>query len=194
MNASLCVVAASGLTMASLWLLVLAGSAGPDPVKYSLHSLGVVAASALVATLAVSTLARITRRPQFMIWRRPLGLASFFFATLHAAMYVWYQGASAAFIAEDVSERPFVLFGFIAWLLLIPLAATSSRSARRRLGVNWTRLHRTVYVIAILAVVHQVMANKTLIQLPLILSVILALLLLERFLRNWSKLERLFRR
>jgi sulfoxide reductase heme-binding subunit YedZ len=184
------VAAVSILATIAVFLQVFVGSAGPDPVKQTLHSLGVLSVLALIATLSVSTISRLGSWPLVMRWRRPLGLATFYFASLHTAFYVLYQGASVKFIAEDVTERPFVFYGFAAWLMLIPLAMTSSRFARRRLGPTWTRIHQMIYVIAVLAVIHQLMAQKTVFQMQLIYSIVLALLLAERCWRNWSKLDR----
>lgn len=140
---------------------VAAGHSGPDPAKWLLHQVGFFALVFLVATLAVSTLRRLLGKPVLVKWRRPIGLAAFAIATAHVLVYVTiYQGFALSPIIEDIGKRPYIMIGFLAWLLLLPLAFTSTTSARRRLGNTWTKLHRAIYVIVPLAILHQGMAQK----------------------------------
>lgn len=194
MNAWVVVSLVSVVATSSVFLLTVLEPSSADPLKSVLHQLGTCAIFALVATLSVSTIARLHGRPGVIIWRRPLGLSAFYFATLHVLAYVFYQEGSPDFILEDVFERQFVFAGFVAWVLLVPLALTSTRSARRRMGVNWIRLHRAVYVIAALAILHQALAQKTPHFLAIVCAVFLVMLLLERLRAYWLKSDRLGRR
>lgn len=140
---------------------VVGDRAGPDPAKWLLHKAGFFALVFLVGTLSVSTLRRLMGRPALVQWRRPVGLAAFALATAHVVIYATlYQGLAFAPIAEDIGERPYILIGFFAWLLLLPLAFTSTKSARRRMGGAWSKLHRLIYLIVPLAIIHQGMAQK----------------------------------
>ena len=161
MTAGRVVSVVSGAILFALLLIVFRGNAGPDPAKWLLHQSGIAAIVFLVATLSVSTIARAARNPTLVLWRRPIGLSSFFFATTHVAVYaVLYQGLLWSAIVEDVLKRPYIIIGAVAWLMLLSLAITSTRRARRRMGRWWTMLHRTVYVIVPLAILHQGFAQK----------------------------------
>lgn len=160
------------------------GYAGPDPAKWFLHESGFVALASLVATISVSPIARAMRRPAIVMWRRPLGLSAFVLSSTHLLVYVTvYQGFLLSAMLDDVVKRPYILIGLAAWLLLVPLAATSSRQARRRLGNAWTRLHRTVYAIVLLAIAHQAMAQKADLGQTLIFSALAGCFLIERMVR-----------
>lgn len=160
------------------------GKSGPDPAKWLLHETGFYALCFLVATLGVSPVARAVRKPILVLWRRPLGLAGFFVASAHVVVYATvYQGLLFAAIMEDIAKRPYILVGLLAWLMLIPLAATSTRYARRRMGPAWARLHRTVYVIVPIAVVHQGMAQKADMGQTLLFLAITGCFLIERVVR-----------
>ena len=128
---------------------------GANPIERVLHHTGWWALVLLLVTLAVTPLRRITGRNELIRTRRPLGLFAFFYASLHFLVYLGLdQVFGWAYILEDVAERPFITVGFLAWLLLIPLAVTSTKGWIRRLGRRWTVLHRLVYAAAILGVVH----------------------------------------
>lgn len=163
---------------------VATGEAGPDPAKWLLHQTGFFALAFLVATLSVSTLARALRRPHWVLWRRPVGLASFAAASAHVFVYLtFYQGLSWSAVLDDVGKRPYIIIGLAAWLLLLPLAVTSTRTARRRMGNAWSRLHRTVYLIVPLAILHQGMAQKADLAETLIFSAFTVCFLIERAVR-----------
>lgn len=166
------------------FVFAVLGFSGPDPVKWLLHQSGNWALAFLVATLSVSTLARAFRHPQLVLWRRPIGLAAFFLATLHAFVYVvLYQGVELYVTATDIAKRPYITLGFFAWILLIPLAATSARASRRRMGKSWVRLHQAVYVIVPLGVLHQSLAQKSDLSDTIIFSAFVAWFLTERVVR-----------
>ena len=118
--------------------------------------------------------------------RRMIGLLSFFYATLHLGIYFWLdQGANMAYALRDMSERPFLAVGMSAFVLLVPLAVTANDYSMRLLGKNWRRLHRTVYVIAPLAIIHYWMQTKVGINDPLPYTLILIILLGWRMWFAW---------
>jgi sulfoxide reductase heme-binding subunit YedZ len=133
----------------------------------------------LLITLAVTPLRRLTGWNAVIRVRRMLGLFAFFYAALHVISYVWLdQFFMWDLIIEDVYKRPYITVGFAAFMLLLPLALTSTNGMVRRLGgKHWQRLHRLVYVIAILGVVHFWWLVKSDIREPLIYATVLALLL-----------------
>lgn len=178
---------AVGFLLAALALLagfrIATDAVGPDPAKWLLHQTGFWALIFLSATLAVSTLRRLFGKPLLVRWRRPLGLAGFAVATAHVLVYVTvFHGLELAPMLDDISKRPYIMVGMAAWLLLLPLALTSTRGARRRLGGRWTLLHRAVYVIVPLAVLHQGMAQKADLGQTLIFSALVVCFLSERWL------------
>ena len=153
-------------------------SLGANPVEGLLHSLGTWALNFLMLTLAVSPLRKITGQAWLLRFRRMLGLFSFFYVLLHFLVYAGLdQGLDLTFILEDIAERPYITLGFSAFVLLIPLAATSTRGMVRRLGVRWKKLHRLVYPVAILAVWHYYWLVKADVLQPLIYAAVLAFLL-----------------
>ncbi|MFV0679037.1 sulfite oxidase heme-binding subunit YedZ, partial [Ottowia sp.] len=129
---------------------------GANPAEALIRSLGDWALRFLCLTLAVTPLRTITRTPQLLRFRRMLGLFVFFYASAHLLAYGWLDmGLDVADIGRDILKRPFILVGFGTWLLLLPLALTSSNRMVRALGgPQWQALHRLVYVIAGLALLH----------------------------------------
>src|SRR5690606_6840686 len=121
---------------------------GADPVAAIEHETGLWALRLLLVTLAITPLRRITGQASLLQFRRMLGLYTFFYACLHLAAYVVLDlGGYWAQLFEDIAKRPFITVGFLAWLLLVPLAVTSTRGWMRRLGRRWGQLHRAVYAI-----------------------------------------------
>lgn len=109
----------------------------------------------LCITLGVTPLRRMTGINALLRFRLMLGLFAFFYATLHFTTYFWFdKWFDLMAIVKDVGKRPFIMVGFAAFLLLIPLAATSPRAAARRLGRHWGTLHRAIYAIALFGVLH----------------------------------------
>lgn len=128
---------------------------GTDPVARLEHASGIWALRFLLITLAVTPLRMLTKWNGLIRYRRMLGLFAFFYATLHLAIYVAVDlGGFWSQIFEEIAKKPYITVGFLAWLLLIPLAITSTKAMMRRLGRNWLRLHRLVYVIGLLGVLH----------------------------------------
>tara|TARA_B100000575_G_scaffold8346_1_gene6237 strand:+ start:171 stop:749 length:579 start_codon:yes stop_codon:yes gene_type:complete len=154
---------------------------GPEPVKEITHFTGEWTLIFICLTLSMSPLKRFT---SFIFWikiRRMLGLFVFFYATLHLLTYVvidyrldWNQ------ITEDVIKKKYVFVGFVAWLLLIPLAITSSQKMVTILKQNWKKLHRLIYAIAILGSLHFIWLSKTIYFKPLIYFIIITILLILR--------------
>lgn len=126
-----------------------------NPIEFVTRSTGTWALVFLCLTLAITPLRRLTGQPQWLKLRRMLGLYSFFYALLHFSIWFWLDHhLDPLQMWRDVLKRPFIAAGFTAFVLLLPLAATSTRAMMRRLGVNWVRLHRLIYLIAIAAILH----------------------------------------
>ena len=151
---------------------------GVNPVETVQDTLGVWGLRLLLVTLAITPLRVIGGWPWLQAFRRMLGLFAFFYIAMH---FLWYLFVDQAFdwrqLLADVAKRPYVTAGFTAFLLLVPLAATSTRGAMRRLGRRWQKLHRLVYVAAILGCVHYWWQVKADIREPLVYAGILAVLL-----------------
>lgn len=151
---------------------------GADPVSELLETCGKTALNFLLLTLAVTPLRQITGWSQLLRLRRILGLFAFGYALAHFAIYVCLDlGLDFATLGEDIAKRPYITVGFAALLTLIPLAATSTDRAMRRMGRRWQRLHRLVYPIAVLGVWHYWWQVKLDTREPFIYASILALLL-----------------
>jgi sulfoxide reductase heme-binding subunit YedZ len=134
----------------------LRGTLGPNPAETLIRSLGDWTLRGLLLTLAVTPLRQATGWHALARLRRMLGLFSFFYAACHALAYAWFDmGLDGAAILKDIGQRPFILVGTLALLAMLPLALSSSDRAIRALGAaRWRALHRTVYVIAVLAILH----------------------------------------
>jgi sulfoxide reductase heme-binding subunit YedZ len=157
------------------------GGLGANPIEAATHATGEWALRWLLATLALTPLRRWLGWHGAVAYRRLLGLAAFGYACAHLTIWVALDhGFDGAAIVEDVVERPFVTAGLAAFLLLAPLAATSTRGWMRRLGRRWTRLHRLVYVAAGLAILHFLWLVKADLRPPLVHGAILAALLAAR--------------
>lgn len=151
---------------------------GANPLELITRSTGTWALALLCASLSVTPLRRLTGANWVIRLRRMLGLYAFFYATLHFVTYVWFDHwFDIDEIARDVLKRPFVTVGFATLVLLVPLALTSTDAMIRRLGRNWSRLHRLVYLIAPLAVVHYWWLVKRDVTEPLLWAAALAVLL-----------------
>lgn len=158
---------------------------GADPVAALTHRSGSWALWMLLGCLAMSPLRRLLGRPWPLRFRRMLGLHACFYASLHLAVYVVLDlGGFWAQLGEDIVRRPFITVGFLAWLLMLPLAATSTRWAMRRLGRGWVRLHRLVYAIGVLGVLHFWWGVKADWREPALHALLLAGLLLARMPRR----------
>ena len=148
--------AACLLPCAWLFYAAAADQLGANPAEALIRSSGDWTLRLLCLTLAVTPLRVLANQPALARFRRMLGLTTFFYALLHFLAYAWLDmGFDAAVIARDIPKRPFALVGFLALLLMLPLAATSFNRAIRALGAaRWRALHRAIYAIAVLAILH----------------------------------------
>ena len=159
---------------------------GANPISEALNRFGLTALVFLVASLACTPLQWVTHWTWPVRIRRALGILGFSYATLHFLVYlVLDQQLAVGEVLEDVGKRPFITVGFTAWLLLIPLAVTSTTGAVKRLGfVRWKKLHRLAYFCAALGVVHFYWRVKKDHTEPLIYAAVVAFLLMVRVVRS----------
>ncbi len=163
---------------------------GPNPTQTIAYATGRTTLRLLVITLAISPVRRIWPRLSWLIkFRRLLGLFAFFYATVHLLTYVGlYAGFNVPLMVSDIEKRRFITAGMAAYLLLIPLAATSTTWAIRKLGGRrWNRLHMLIYFAAALGVAHFWWQLKPGVLTPLGISVVLAVLLSARPLLAWRQ-------
>ena len=160
-----------------VWFAIY-GGLGANPIEFVTRSTGTWTLTFLLITLSVTPLRRLTGRNELIRYRRMLGLFAFFYVCLHFTTYIWWdQFFDWAAIVKDVVKRPFITVGFACFVLLIPLAATSTHAMQRRLKRRWQQLHRLVYLIAIGGVVHYWWLVKKDITQPLIYGLVLSVLL-----------------
>lgn len=163
-------------------------SLGANPVEELIHRCGIWGLNFLLITLAVTPLRELSGWNWTLRLRRMFGLFAFFYICLHFLVYAGLdQRFNLSRIIEDVIERPYITLGMSGLLLLIPLAITSTNAMMRRLGRRWQKLHRLVYVIAILGVWHFFWQVKLDIREPLIYVAILTVLLGFRVVVSWRK-------
>lgn len=159
-------------------------SLGTDPVHEILHTCGKWTLNLLLITLCVTPLRQLTGLNPLVRVRRMLGLFAFAYACLHFLSYLLLdQGLDWGAILEDIVKRPYITLGFTGLLLLVPLALTSTNRMMRRLGRRWQKLHRLVYVIAVLGVWHFYWQVKADVREPLVYAGILTVLLGYRWWR-----------
>jgi len=164
--------------LARLIVLGLRDSLGANPIEMITHQTGLWALTLLLVTLAVTPVRRLTGQLWLIQYRRMLGLFAFFYAVLHMLTYVWLdQFFNLRAMLHDVGKRPFITMGSAAFLMLVPLALTSTRSAIRRLGRRWQPLHRLIYFSAVAAVIHYIWLVKKDIRQPMLYAYALAVLL-----------------
>jgi sulfoxide reductase heme-binding subunit YedZ len=157
------------------WLDV---SLGPDPVKKLEHECGKTALNLLLITLLVTPVREIAGLPHLLRLRRTLGLLAFFYVVLHFLVYIFLDlELRFGLVLSEIARRPYLAIGMAALLMLIPLAVTSTNRMMRRLGRRWQKLHRLVYIIAILGVWHFYWQVKRDVREPLVYAGILAVLL-----------------
>jgi sulfoxide reductase heme-binding subunit YedZ len=151
------------------------------PIEFIEHSTGFWSLTILLVLLFLTPMRQIFKLNKQIRLRRMLGLFVFFYAFLHVLTYLWLDyDFNYDEIAKDVIKHPRILVGFVAFILLIPLAATSNNASIKRLGAGWVKLHSLVYLVAILAVMHFWMLVKRDIREPLIFAMVLFLLLAVR--------------
>ncbi|MGR5117031.1 protein-methionine-sulfoxide reductase heme-binding subunit MsrQ [Photobacterium damselae] len=162
-------------------LLTLQGGFGADPVKGMEHFTGKAALNMLILTLLVSPLAKVFRQGLLMKLRRMLGLYSFFWATLHFAIYISLDlGFDFSLLGEEIFKRPYLTIGALCWVILLLLAATSFQKIQRKMGKTWQTLHYWVYLALILAPIHYYWSVKSGLIEPSLYLVVAVLLLIWR--------------
>lgn len=165
----------------SLSIAIFLNNLGANPVEFIERHFGKWALIFLCLTLSMTPLRSITHMNQWILYRRMLGLFTFFYATVHLLCYIGLDYHFAwVDIKNDIIKHRYVLVGFLGWLLLLPLAITSSDNMMRKLKFNWKRLHRLIYLIAILGVLHFLWLVKKDITEPLIYAFIIFILFLLR--------------
>jgi sulfoxide reductase heme-binding subunit YedZ len=152
---------------------------GPNPLEFATRTTGMLTLIFLSLTVAVTPLRKIFGINSLVKIRRMLGLFAFFYGALHLLTYVWFdRWFNFVSVGQDVVRRPFILVGMIAFVLMVPLAITSTNKMVKRVGgKRWAQLHRLAYVAAIAGVVHFWMLVKSDIRLPLTFAFILVFLL-----------------
>src|SRR5271154_1108097 len=151
----------------------------PDPAATVTHATGFATLRLLVISLAITPVRRLSPRLAWLVrFRRLLGLFAFFYGCLHLLTWLWlYSGFSVAAMADDLGKRPYIMAGMATWLLLLPLAATSTNWSIRKLGgKRWQALHRLAYVAAILGVIHYWWIVKSGVRPPLTINPVPAIL------------------
>ena len=177
------VVLVNGLVpLAMLLWDALRGRLGANPIEYALHTAGMVALVMLTLSLCVTPVRKVTGWNWLSHFRRTLGLLAFFYGFLHLLLYAGFEREyDISAIVSDTLKRPFIFFGMLAFLLMVPLAVTSTNESVKRLGAKvWKRLHKLAYVAAVAGVVHYWMRVKADTSLPLAFAVTLGILFAYR--------------
>src|SRR3954469_15552787 len=153
-----------------------------NPLEYITHFTGDWGIRMIAAALAITPLRKLLRLPDLIKFRRMIGLYAFFYASLHLLAYLWLDRLFDFHdIAKDIAKRPFITVGFATFMLMLPLAITSTKGWIRRMGgKRWQLLHRLVYFSGIAAVVHYYWLVKSDVRLPLMYGAIIGVLLLYR--------------
>jgi len=154
---------------------------GPEPVKEITHVTGNWTLRFIIITLAMTPLQKFTKLNFWISYRRMFGLFVFFYASAHMMTYV---GIDYRFdwssISDDIVKKKFIFAGFLAWLLLVPLALTSSKRMIRLLRGKWKKLHKLIYIISLLGIIHYLWLVKVVTVEPLIYLIIIVILLMLR--------------
>ena len=175
-----------------LWILqFITGNLGVNPIERIMDEFGLMALRLIILTLAITTLANIKKLKSIVLFRRMIGLFAFYYVTLHFSTYIFLDHfLDINFIFKDIIKRPFITFGFISFLCLIPLALTSTNQMVKRLGFKvWKKIHYLIYPAVILSSIHFYMlvrADKTE---PMIYMGIIVLLLIQRIAKKINLLQ-----
>lgn len=161
---------------------------GTNPVETLTHETGQWALRFLLITLCVTPLRRLTHALWLIKLRRMLGLFAFFYAVLHFITYIWLdQFFDWQEIIIDIPKRPFITIGFVSFVLLIPLAVTSTRAMQRRLKKKWLTLHKLVYIVPVLVIIHFIWSLKADYSEPAVYASIFIVLMILRVLHERKK-------
>ena len=160
---------------------------GANPTEFATRTTGVLTLLFLILSLAVTPLRKLLGLPWMIKFRRLLGLYGFFYGCVHLLTYVWFDKFfGVGLIVEDIAKRPYITIGMASFLMLVPLALTSTQKSIKRLGgKRWNRIHRLVYVAAIGGVVHYYMLVKADTREPILFGVVVGLLLGYRVLSKF---------
>jgi sulfoxide reductase heme-binding subunit YedZ len=182
------VFAAALVPVARLVVAFFTDDLTANPIEYITNETGFTALVILILTLGVTPLRRLSGWNDVIKLRRMLGLFAFFYATLHLLTWIVLDKFfDVPFMLEDIVERPFITIGMATWLLLLPLAVTSTQGMIRRLGKRWQRLHRLAYVAAVTGVIHFWWKVKADTREPQFWASVLTALLLFRVWWMWRK-------
>ena len=159
---------------------VASNALGPDPAEHLMHVTGEWVMRFLVLVLLATPLARYGW-PRLARYRRMLGLFVWFYATLHLLVFTQvFIGWSGEQLIEELAERPYVLMGFLAWVILVPLGITSAGAIRRKMGRNWRKLHKLTYAVAVLGWLHLLWLSRSDVGDAVVYGLIIATLLAYR--------------
>jgi sulfoxide reductase heme-binding subunit YedZ len=180
------VIAGASIPAALIMIRAGSGELGANPISTALNQLGLLAFVFLIASLACTPLQLLFKWTWPIRIRRTLGLVAFTYVTLHFLTYLCLDlQLDLAALGKDLAKRPFITVGFLAWLLLVPLALTSTDAMVRRLGFEkWKRLHRVAYLCGVLGAIHFWWRVKRDVTEPLVYGGVLAALLLLRFVKR----------
>ena len=161
---------------------------GPNPVETITHTTGDWALNFLLLSLAITPARKLLRRPELIRFRRMLGLFSFFYAVLHVVTWAWLDRMFVpSEMLDDISKRPYITAGTLAFFAMLPLALTSTAGWIRRLGgKRWQALHRLAYVSCAAAVVHYLWLVKSDMRIPLLYGAVFLVLMAARVLLGRS--------
>ncbi len=158
--------------------LIATNDLGANPLETLTDHTGQWTLRFLLLGLLITPLRELTGWVSLIRYRRLIGLFASFYATAHMALWLFIdQQLDWRLLLEDVLDRPYITLGFMGWLLLLPLVATSTKGMIKKLGKSWRKLHRAVYAIPLLGIVHYTMSLKADFSLPILYALILALLL-----------------
>jgi sulfoxide reductase heme-binding subunit YedZ len=168
------------------------GRLGANPLEFVTHTTGALTLIFLILSLAVTPVRKIIGWPWMVRFRRTLGLFAFFYGCLHLLCYVWFDKFfHFRAMVHDVAKRPFIALGMLSFVLLVPLAVTSTKGMVKRLGgKRWNRLHRVVYVAAAAGALHYYLLVKADVRKPVAFAVVLGLLLAYRVLARYLPARR----
>ena len=158
--------------------LIAINDLGANPLETLTDYTGQWTLRFLLLGLLITPLRQLTSWVSLIRFRRLIGLFAAFYATTHMSLWLFIdQQLDWGLLVEDVLDRPYITLGFIGWLLLLPLVATSTKGMIKKLGTSWCKLHRAVYIIPVLGIVHYTMSLKADFSLPILYGVTLAMLL-----------------
>lgn len=179
------------LPLAWITMQAVGGQLGPDPAETLVELLGWWSLVMLLACLTMRPAAQLLKVPGLVIWRRTFGLWAFGYVCMHfLAWATLLLGWDPSFLGEELTKRPYIIIGMLAWLALWPLALTSTRQSRRRLGKKWGKLHRLIFPAVLLGLVHQSWVQKSGYGETLIFVSVLLILLLYRILHGRNMIRK----